>query len=89
MQFLLAPASRLWLRLRLNEVGPLLSLAGFGFFAWAFIAIADEVREGETHSLDSFFSSPCATLRISPTRSVRAGLRRRLAISPVLAATPC
>ena len=55
MQFLLAPASRLWFRLRLNEVGPLLSLAGFGFFAWAFIAIADEVREGETHSLDSFF----------------------------------
>jgi undecaprenyl-diphosphatase len=53
MQFLIAPATRLWLRLRLDEIGPLLSLAGFGFFAWAFIAIADEVGEGETQTFDS------------------------------------
>ena len=52
MQFLIAPANRLWLRLRLNEIGPLVSLAGFGFCAWAFIAIADEVHEGATQSLD-------------------------------------
>ncbi|MGO4525694.1 phosphatase PAP2 family protein [Microvirga sp. 2MCAF35] len=54
MNTLLAPATRLWLRLRLNEVGPLLSLSACGFFAWAFIALADEVREGETHALDSY-----------------------------------
>ena len=53
MNAFLAPATRFWLRLRLNEIGPLLSLAGFGFFAWAFIALADEVREGETHAFDS------------------------------------
>lgn len=53
MQFLTAPATRIWLRLRLNEIGPLLSLASFGFFAWAFIEIADEVREGETHAFDT------------------------------------
>jgi undecaprenyl-diphosphatase len=50
---LFAPATRLWLRLRLNEIGPLLSLSACGFFAWAFIAIADEVQEGETHAFDS------------------------------------
>lgn len=49
---LFAPANRLWLRLRLNEIGPLISLCGFGLFAWAFVAIADEVREGGTHTLD-------------------------------------
>ena len=53
MKALLTPASRLWFRLRLNEIGPLLSFAGCGFFAWAFVAVADEVREGETHALDS------------------------------------
>jgi undecaprenyl-diphosphatase len=53
MKTLLAPATRLWLRLRLNEIGPLLSVSACGFFAWAFIALADEVREGETHALDS------------------------------------
>lgn len=53
MNSLLAPATRLWLRLRLNEVGPLLSLSACGFFAWAFMEVADEVREGETHALDS------------------------------------
>jgi undecaprenyl-diphosphatase len=53
MQALITPATRLWLRLRLNEFGPLVSLAGFGFFAWAFMELADTVREGETHVLDS------------------------------------
>src|ERR687890_2828312 len=51
----LPPPPRLWLRLRLNEVGPLLSLSACGFFAWAFITLADEVQEGETHALDSEF----------------------------------
>jgi undecaprenyl-diphosphatase len=49
----MTPATRLWFRLRLNEIGPMISLAGCGFFAWAFVALADEVREGETHILDS------------------------------------
>jgi len=53
MKSFLSPVSHLWVRLRLNEVGPLLSFAACGFFAWAFIAIADEVLEGETHALDS------------------------------------
>lgn len=53
MNTLLAPVSRLWFRLRLNEVGPLLSVAACGFFAWAFVSLADEVTEGETHALDS------------------------------------
>ena len=52
MKALLTPASRLWFRLRLNEIGPLISFAGCGFFAWAFLELADEVREGETHALD-------------------------------------
>ncbi len=53
MNALMTPATRLWFRLRLNEIGPMISLAGCGFFAWAFVALADEVREGETHILDS------------------------------------
>jgi undecaprenyl-diphosphatase len=53
MNAIIAPATRLWHRLRLNEIGPLLSLAGCAFFAWAFMEIADEVREGETHTLDT------------------------------------
>ncbi|SCY49585.1 undecaprenyl-diphosphatase [Microvirga guangxiensis] len=48
-----APVVDVWLRFRLNQIGPLLSLSACGFFAWAFIAIADEVSEGETHELDS------------------------------------
>ena len=43
---------RLWVRFRLNEAGPLLSLAALSLFAWAFVKIADEVIEGETHGLD-------------------------------------
>jgi undecaprenyl-diphosphatase len=53
MKALITPATRLWLRLRLNEVGPLISLAGFGFFAWGFMELADDVSEGDTHDLDS------------------------------------
>lgn len=53
MKTFLAPATRLWLRFGLNEIGPLISLAGCGFFAWAFIALAGEVFEGETHGFDS------------------------------------
>ncbi|MCB8819357.1 phosphatase PAP2 family protein [Microvirga rosea] len=53
MNMFLTPATRLWLRLRLNEIGPLISLAGCGLFAWIFIALTDEVFEGETHAIDS------------------------------------
>jgi undecaprenyl-diphosphatase len=53
MNTLLAPATRLWLRLRLNEIGPLLSVSACGFFAWAFVELADGVLEGETHAFDS------------------------------------
>ena len=52
MKALLAPATRLALRLRLNEVGPLLSLAGLSFFAWGFLELAGDVREGDTEALD-------------------------------------
>lgn len=45
-------ATMLWLRLRLNEAVPLVTLATVSFFAWAFVEIADEVTEGETDSLD-------------------------------------
>ncbi len=53
MNTYLAPIRSVWLGLRLNQIGPLLSLAACGFFAWAFMAVADEVSEGETHALDS------------------------------------
>lgn len=53
MTNLLSPVAQLWVRLRLNEIGPLLSLAACGFFAWGFVEIADGVLEGETHTLDS------------------------------------
>lgn len=49
----LSPVRSLWLRLRLNEIGPLVSMAACGLFAWAFIALAGEVLEGETHAFDS------------------------------------
>jgi undecaprenyl-diphosphatase len=45
-------ATMLLVRLRLNEAAPLLTLAALSLFAWAFVAIADEVMEGETTSLD-------------------------------------
>ena len=43
---------RLWVRFRLNETVPLLSLAAGAFFAWAFIKIASEVIEGDTTTFD-------------------------------------
>ena len=52
MKPLLAPATRLALRLRLNELGPLLSLAALSFFAWAFLELAGDVREGDTAAFD-------------------------------------
>jgi undecaprenyl-diphosphatase len=53
MKRLLAPATRIALRLRLNEFGPLLSLGALSFFAWAFLELAGDVREGDTTALDS------------------------------------
>jgi undecaprenyl-diphosphatase len=52
MKPLLRPATRLALLLRLNEFGPLLSLAGLSLFAFAFVKLAGEVREGDTASID-------------------------------------
>jgi undecaprenyl-diphosphatase len=49
----LAPIAHVWFRFRLNQIGPLLSLSACGFFAWAFVELADGVLEGETHALDS------------------------------------
>lgn len=43
---------RLWLRLRLNEAAPLLSLAALSFSLWGFIKIAGEVLEGDTVTFD-------------------------------------
>jgi undecaprenyl-diphosphatase len=48
----LRKARWLWLRLRLNEVGPLLSLAAVSFFAYAFVEIAGDVMEGDVEALD-------------------------------------
>lgn len=52
MTSLLAPAQKIWLRFGFNEIGPLLSFLGVAMFGWAFFALADEMREGETMSLD-------------------------------------
>jgi undecaprenyl-diphosphatase len=43
---------RLWVRFRLNEAAPLLSLAAVSFFVFAFIKIAEEVIEGDTTIFD-------------------------------------
>ena len=45
-------ARDLGLRFRLNEAGPLLSLAALSLFAWAFVNLAGEVLEGDTTRLD-------------------------------------
>ena len=50
--FVLTPARRVALRLRLNEAAPLLSLCALSLFAWAFVKVAGEVFEGDTESLD-------------------------------------
>jgi undecaprenyl-diphosphatase len=50
--FVLTPAKRVALRLRLNEAAPLLSLCALSLFAWAFVKIAGEVLEGDTEGLD-------------------------------------
>jgi undecaprenyl-diphosphatase len=52
MKVLFGHAVGLWLRLRLNEVGPLLSLAAVSFFAYAFFEIAGDVLEGDVQALD-------------------------------------
>jgi undecaprenyl-diphosphatase len=52
MKALLTPAARIALRFRLNEFGPLVSLGALSLFAWAFLAIAGEVFEGETAGFD-------------------------------------
>ena len=44
--------TQLWIRLGLNEAGPLLSLAAVSLFTWAFVSLASEVFEGETTGLD-------------------------------------
>jgi undecaprenyl-diphosphatase len=53
MNTFFSPITKFWLRLRLNEIGPLVSIAACAFFAWAFIVLADEVRAGETRAFDS------------------------------------
>ena len=49
---LTGPAMRVWLRLRLNEVGPLVALLGVSTLGYAFFALAHEVGEGSTAALD-------------------------------------
>jgi undecaprenyl-diphosphatase len=44
--------ARLWLLLRLNEWGPLLSLGAVSLGAWAFVELAGEVVEGDTSAFD-------------------------------------
>lgn len=45
-------ATALWLRLRLNEVGPLLALICVSGLGYGFFALAHEVGEGSTEGLD-------------------------------------
>jgi undecaprenyl-diphosphatase len=49
---LTGPAMRVWLRLRLNEVGPLVALLCVSTLGYAFFALAHEVGEGSTAALD-------------------------------------
>ena len=37
---------RLWVRFRLNEAGPLLSLLALSLFAWAFVKLAKAISVG-------------------------------------------
>ena len=52
MQPFLDRARDLSLRFRLNEAGPLVTLAVLSLFAWGFVSIAGEVLEGDTEALD-------------------------------------
>ncbi|GJD48179.1 hypothetical protein OPKNFCMD_0895 [Methylobacterium crusticola] len=45
-------ATAVWLRLRLNEIGPLASLLAVSLFGFGFVKLAGEVREGDTESVD-------------------------------------
>lgn len=47
-----AELRRVWSRLRLVELSVLLSVLGVAGALWAFMELADEVREGETHVFD-------------------------------------
>ncbi|GJE62644.1 phosphatase PAP2 family protein [Methylobacterium trifolii] len=45
-------ATAVWLRLRLNEVGPLVALLCLSILGYGFFALAHEVGEGSTEALD-------------------------------------
>ncbi len=45
-------AGWIWLRLHLNEVGPLVSLLAVSVLGYGFFALANEVGEGSTEALD-------------------------------------
>ncbi|MEH3144688.1 MAG: phosphatase PAP2 family protein [Methylobacterium frigidaeris] len=45
-------ATALWLRLRLNEIGPLASLLAVSLFGFGFVKLAGEVKGGDTTALD-------------------------------------
>ncbi|KQP50245.1 phosphoesterase [Methylobacterium sp. Leaf399] len=45
-------ATALWRRLRLNEIGPLVSLMAVSLLGYGFFFLADEVGEGSTAALD-------------------------------------
>lgn len=49
---LIARANHLRLRLRLNEVGPVIALLAVSLLGYGFFALADEVGEGSTAALD-------------------------------------
>ena len=49
---ILSRASALWLRLRLNEIGPLAALASLSLLGAGFLAIADGVRGGDGLAFD-------------------------------------
>src|SRR3954469_3753234 len=49
---LVSATTRLGVRLRLNEAGPLLSLCTVSLFGWGFVKLAGEVMEGGTTKLD-------------------------------------
>jgi len=52
---LISRATAVWLRLHLNEFGPLLSLLALSVLGYGFFALAYEVGEGSTEALDRKF----------------------------------